>query len=41
MQNVICEVNGDLHEKLVQHDGYDRFDETQQFSPGFLKLIQS
>ena len=41
LQNIICKVNGDLIEKQVQHDGYDRFDETQQFSPSFLKHIQS
>ena len=38
---MICKVNGDLTGRLLQHDGYDYFDETQQLSSGFLKHIQS
>ena len=38
---MICKVNGDLTGTLVQHDDYDHSDDTQLFSPGFLKHIQS
>ena len=41
MAKTISRVNGDLTGRLVQHDDYDHSDETQQFSPGFLKHIQS
>ena len=38
---MICKVNGDLTGRLVKHDDYDHSYETQQFSPGSLKHIQS
>ena len=32
-------VNGDSYGQQAHHDGYDRFNETQQFSSGFLEGI--
>ena len=40
MAKMICKVNEHLTEGQAQHDGYDHFEETQLFSPGFLKHLQ-